>query len=168
MEFIKPNAAFLDEYLAACKESHEHNITEWMPVKLENFEGWKESALLIYDMLDRGERLPVGVPRTSTYWCVEDKRFVGEVQLRPYISADESKTAGHIGYAVRYSMWGNGFGTKLLQFAIEKLREYHVSPIFVACHIDNIASNRLCQKIGFQFVETRTTDCETENVYMLR
>lgn len=33
----------------------------------------------------------------------------GEVQIRPYVSVDEAKAVGHIGYAVRHSMWGKSF-----------------------------------------------------------
>lgn len=167
MEFMKPDGYYLDEYLAACKESYDHNVTEWMPVELDNFEGWKERAIGLYEMLESGEGLPAEIPRMITYWCVENADFVGEVQIRPYLSADEAKAIGHIGYAVRYSMWGKGFGTKLLQFAVDKLHEYSVSPIYIACHIDNISSNKVSRKVGFKLVETRTANGETENLYML-
>ncbi len=53
MEFVKPNATYLDEYLAACKESHDNNITEWMPVELDNFDSWKEQALHLYDIVGK-------------------------------------------------------------------------------------------------------------------
>ena len=109
MEFIKPNAIYFDEYLAACKESHDNNITEWMPVELDDFDGWKERALRLYDMLESGDGLLVGIQRMITYWCIEHNKFVGEVQIRPYVSVDEAKAVGHIGYAVRHSMWGKSF-----------------------------------------------------------
>jgi len=32
MEFIRPEECYLDEYLAACRESIDHNITEWIPI----------------------------------------------------------------------------------------------------------------------------------------
>ena len=167
MAFIKPNEFYLDEYLVACKESYENNVTEWMPVDLDNFVGWKEQALCLYAMLESGERLPVGIPRMITYWCIENDKFIGEVQIRPYITTDEAKVMGHIGYAVRYSMWGKGFGTKLLQFAVEKLRKYNVAPIYIACHVDNIGSNKVSRKLGFEFVEMRTANGEAENLYVL-
>ena len=154
--------------MAVCKESHDNNITEWMPVELDNFDSWKEQALHLYDMLESGDGLPAGIPRMITYWCIEHDKFVGEVQIRPYLSVDEAKAIGHIGYAVRYSMWGQGFGTKLLQFAIDKLHEYKVTPIYIACHIDNIRSNRVISKVGFEFVEVRSINNETENLYVLK
>ena len=167
MEFIKPNGNYLDEYLSACKESYDNGVTEWMPVELDDFDGWKKRALRLYDMLESGDGLPAGIPKMITYWCVEDSKFVGEVQIRPDVTTDQAKTIGHIGYAVRYSMWGKGFGTKLLQFAAEKLREYQVAPIYIACHTGNAASNKVSQKAGFAFVEQRTVNGETENLYVL-
>lgn len=168
MEFIKPNEIYLDEYLAACKESHDNGITEWLPVELDSFDSWKERALQLYEMLESGEGLPTGIPRMLTYWCVENDKFIGEVQIRPYMSLDEAKVVGHIGYAVRYSMWGKGLGTKLLQFAVDKLHEHNVSPIYIACHVDNAGSNRVSKKVGFDFIETRTSGDEKENLYILK
>ena len=167
MEFIKPNENYLDKYLSACKESYDNNVTEWMPVELDDFDSWKERALRLYDMLESGNGLPEGIPKMITYWCIDNNEFVGEVQIRPYMSIDEARVVGHVGYAVRYSMWRKGFGTKLLQFAIDKLHELHIAPIYIVCHTENIGSNKVSQKVGFQFVEKRTTNNEVENLYML-
>lgn len=167
MEIIKPSEKYLDEYLNACKESYDNNIKEWMPVELDNFDGWKARALQLYEMLESGNGLPEGVPRMITYWCVENHKFIGEIQIRPYLSLEEAKKVGHIGYAVRYSMWNKGFGTKLLKFSVDKLREKNVSPIYIACHVDNLGSNRVRQKVGFEFVETRCLGEEKENLYIL-
>ena len=105
MEFIKPNKDYLDEYLSACRESYDNGVTEWMPVELERFESWKEQALQLYEILESGESLPAGIPRMVTYWCVENGKFIGEVQIRPYMSLDDARAIGNIGYAVRYSTW---------------------------------------------------------------
>lgn len=168
MEFIKPNEIFIDEYMSACKESYDNDVTEWMPIELNDFENWKRRALQRYEMLESGVGLPVGIPRMITYWCIEESRFIGEIQIRPFMSLDEAKEIGHIGYAVRYSMWNKGFGTKLLQFAVEKLHEYNVTPIYIACHSGNIGSNKVSKKIGFEFIEIRESNEQKENLYILR
>ena len=63
---------------------------------------------------------------------------------------------------------GRGFGTKLLKYAVEKLHEHNVSPVYIVCHADNIASNRVSQKVGFEFIETRISGEEKENLYVLK
>lgn len=168
MEFIKPSEKYLDEYLDACKESHDNNVTEWMPVEPDNFENWKEKALQLYEMLESGEGLPTGIPRMVTYWCIESGKFIGEIQIRPYITVNEAEAIGHIGYAVRYSMWGKGYGTKILQFAVKKLHEHNITPIYIACHVGNAGSNKVSQKVGFEFLDKRETNGEMENLYILR
>lgn len=132
MKFIKPSAKYIDEYLAACKESIDNNIKEWIPVEEDRFESWKMRALSLYEMLESGNGLPDGVPRMITYWCVEENKFIGEIQIRPYMTLEEAKEIGHIGYAVRYSMWNKGMGTKLLRYAVDKLHEHNVAPIYIA------------------------------------
>lgn len=166
MDFIKPNETYIDEYLLACKESHDHDVKEWTPVEPADFENWKTGAMQRYRMLESGDGLPDGIPRMITYWCVDDERFIGEIQIRPFLTSEEARQMGHIGYAVRYSMWNKGFGTKLLRYGIEKLHERNVSPIYIACHADNLGSNRVAQKAGFELVEKRSMD-EAENVYVL-
>lgn len=168
MEFIKPNTNFLDEYLSACKESLDNHITEWMPVEEADFEAWKRRALSVYRMLESGVGLPAGIPRMETYWCIDGSQFIGEIQIRPFLTAEEAKAVGHIGYAVRYSMWNKGFGTKLLRYAVDKLRDRGVFPIYIACHGDNIGSNKVSQKVGFEFMEARDSDGRTENLYIFR
>lgn len=163
MDFIRPEVLYFDEYLTACRESIDNNITEWIPVELDHFEGWKKSATHIFDTLESGLGLPEGYPRTITRWCIENGHFIGEVQIRPDLTEDEAKDYGHIGYAVRYSRWGCGMGTKLLKYAVELLREKDVCPIYMACHKDNIASNRVAQKVGFSIKEIR----EQVNLYIL-
>ena len=163
MEIIKPEARFFDDYLSACQESVNHNITEWMPVQPDRFESWKENAEGIFEALESGIGLPEGYPRTITRWCVEGDHFLGEIQIRPDLTEELAKSYGHIGYAVRYSRWGGGLGTALLKCAVEMLRECGVRPIYIDCHADNIGSNRVAHKNGFSIFETR----EQENLYIL-
>ena len=168
LKFVKPDTCYFDEYLAACKESYEYGITEWMPVEPERFNAWKQYALAMYQALETGEGLPTGVPRIVTYWAIEENRFVGELQIRPYLTKDEARYMGHIGYAVRYSMWHKGYGTKILLEAISKLQELQVSPIYIACHTSNKVSQKVIQKCGFSYVETSMDGNEEQYVYVLQ
>lgn len=169
MEIIKPSELYFDEYLEACKESYDNNITDWIPVEPDNFENWKCYALQLFEMLESGIGLPEGTPRMITYWCVEGDKFIGEFQIRPYLTEDEAKEIGHIGYAVRYSMWKKGCGSKILRAAVEQLHDFSVSPIYIACHVVNTASNKVAVKNGFQFVEKSRENQtgEEQNVYII-
>ena len=93
MEVLKPAEPFFIEYLNACKESYENNITEWMPFHPEHYDIWKEHILQAYDNCEKGIDLPEGFPRTYTYWCVEDNTFIGEIQIRPFLNKSLVKTS---------------------------------------------------------------------------
>lgn len=54
MYFVKLQEVYLDEYLDACRESFEHNITDWMPVTPDRFDSWRAQALDIFAALESG------------------------------------------------------------------------------------------------------------------
>ncbi|MCI6277557.1 MAG: GNAT family N-acetyltransferase [Clostridium sp.] len=168
MKVIKPNENFFVEYLSACKESYENNITEWMPFNPENYDVWKNKILSVYNDYENGINIPHGYPRTYTYWCIEDDIFIGEIQIRPFLTEAESYKWGHIAYAVRYSKWNNGYGTKLLNAAIKKLQEFNVSNICVVCHAENKSSIRVIEKNGGVFINTLIDEVGIEqNLYSI-
>jgi predicted acetyltransferase len=169
VNIMKPKKEYFDEYLAACKESYDNNIKEWMPFHPDDYEKWKEYILVAYNNYEKGENIPAGMPRTYTYWCIENEKFVGEIQLRPYLTEEEAKNWGHVAYAIRYSKWGKGYGTKLLHIAIEKLQEFGVKDIYIACHQSNNASIRVIEKNQGMFINT-IVDEEgiKQNVYLIK
>lgn len=169
MELIKPKESFFQEYLNACKESYENNITEWMPFDPQNYYIWKEKILKTYDNYENGIDIPNGFPRTYTYWCIEQDIFIGEIQIRPFLNEVESRNWGHVAYAVRYSKWNNGYGTKLLKVAITKLQEFNVSEIYIACHKENISSIKVIEKNGGLYQNSLIDESGIEqNIYLIK
>lgn len=148
MEIIRPEEKYFSEYYQACKESYENQVTEWMPFELDHFDTWKANILDAYARYEEGRDLPAGLPRTVTRWGVEGDTFIGELQVRPYLTEEEAKTWGHVAYAVRHSQWRKGYGTKLLQAALELLRQYQVHNIYLVCHAENQASIHVAQACG--------------------
>lgn len=146
MKVIKPKKEFFEEYLNACKESYENNITEWMPFNPNHFEQWKSCILDVYRDYELGVNIPAGMPRTYTYWCVENDSYIGEIQLRPFLSENEAVTWGHLAYSIRYSKWNQGYGTKLLKKALEISCEFQISDVYVVCRESNIGSVKVIEK----------------------
>lgn len=152
MKMIKPKKELFDDYRKAVVESFENNIEEWKPFNPEEYDSWKDNILKTYEKVEKGEKLPSGVFRTITYWCVEDDEFIGEVQLRPTIKDDEALIYGHISYAIRYSKWGKGHGTKILELALNKAKEEGLNKVNIACHKNNIGSVRVIEKNNAKFL----------------
>ena len=85
------------------------------------------------------------------YWLVDDERdyFIGEICIRHHLNDALSKYGGHIGYGIRYSAWNQGYGTKMLFLALEKVKALGISRALITCDDDNIASAKLAEKCGF-------------------
>lgn len=105
-------------------------------------------------------------------WAIVEKstnNFVGWAGLKLV----KELTNNHIdyydlGYRLIRKYWRQGFATESaiasLTYGFEKLK---LEEIFAAAHLENIASNRILTKIGFQKSGTFTYDSADHNWYKL-
>ena len=163
MEIIKPKKEWFEDYRKAVIESFDNNIDEWKPFNPEDYDSWKENILNTYEKIEKGEHLPEGVFRTITYWCVDKDEFVGEVQLRPSMNEKDALLYGHISYAIAYSKWGKGYGTKILKLILEEAKKLGLKQVYIACHKNNIGSIRVIEKNHGEFISSN--DEYESNVY---
>ncbi len=86
------------------------------------------------------------------YWLAdtESDQFIGQITIRHELTENLCRCGGHIGYGIRYSHWGRGYGTKMLALALEKAKERGLERVLLTCNDDNIASARVMEKNGFQ------------------
>lgn len=74
-----------------------------------------------------------------------------------------------IGYRFIPRYWGKGYATessiKILEFGFNSL---NIDTICGAAEVENIASNKVLQKIGLQFVNEFTYECGLANWYELK
>ena len=80
-----------------------------------------------------------------------------------------------IGYCSGRKFWGNGYMTEALKAFINELVSDGYHEIMIEAMPENIGSNRVIQKAGFELVGTRETPCSvlkpeivTLNTYILR
>jgi len=168
MKVIKPTSAYFDAYYEACKESYDNNITEWMPFDPQNYEQWKSRILEVYNNYETGNNIPEQMPRTYTYWCIENEAFIGEIQVRPFITEAQAKEWGHLSYAIRYAKWNQGYGTKLLTSGLEIAKEFELNKVYIACREDNFGSIRVIEKNKGVFIKKIAEEDGTlNNVYFI-
>lgn len=93
---------------------------------------------------------PDRVP-SDCYWLVDEESgyFIGEIQIRHRLNDALRLRGGHIGYVIRLSEWGKGYGTLMLAFALEKAKERGLESVLCTCNDDNIGSARVMEKNGF-------------------
>ena len=146
IKLIVPN----EEYLRSYKEAYD----EYVENGVSTYFFTDTSACDIFEKFDRyrNERdLPPDRVGSDSYWLVDDEKayFIGEITIRHRLNDALLQRGGHIGYGIRYSEWNRGFGTKMLEMALEKAKEMRISPVLITCNDDNIASAKVMEKNGF-------------------
>ena len=99
----------------------------------------------------RGENLREGYVPYSTYWLVDGGRFIGQTNVRHQLNDHLLQIGGHIGYDIRPSKRGNGYGNKILELALQKAKELGIERALITSDIRNLASRKIIEKNGGVF-----------------
>jgi ribosomal-protein-alanine N-acetyltransferase len=104
-------------------------------------------------------------------WAVIDKAtnaWVGWSGLKYEQRITDGSRYYDVGYRLKRAFWGKGIATETAQACIQYgFEQLNLEVLNAAAHVDNAASNRVLQKVGFQFVETFYYDTELCNWYQL-
>jgi len=87
------------------------------------------------------------VPST-TYWLIDNDKFIGHVNIRHKLNKKLKSIGGHIGFVVRLSHRKKGYGTKILELVIPKAQKLGLKKLLVTCDDNNVASARIIEKNG--------------------
>ena len=109
-----------------------------------------------------------GRSRSVHYWAIDGDRFIGEFQLRLDLTEEVISNIGSIGYAVRVSEWGRGFGSEILKLGLEKAREHGMSEVIFTVNEKNERSIRLIEKTGAVYKDTIEAVNDAEGRHLLR
>ncbi len=114
-------------------------------IHFDNYIKWLEKVMSAH----KKETSPIGVPAT-TYFTVRksDNKIIGTIQLRHDLNDDLLKRGGNIGYGIRPSERGKGYGTKQLSLVLEKAKELGISRVMISCDKANFASANVAIKNG--------------------
>lgn len=92
-----------------------------------------------------GIDLPEGYVPQTLYWLYVNDVPVGYGKLRHYLNANLLEQGGHIGYVIRPSERGKGYGKLILQELLNKAREKQIPEVLLTCETDNIVSRRIIE-----------------------
>jgi predicted acetyltransferase len=95
-----------------------------------------------------GINLPPGHVRSGTFWLVSGGRLIGRSSLRHQLTAELEHEGGHIGYDIRPSERGKGYGTLLLKLTLGRAAGIGLRRVFITCDADNAASAKVIEKNG--------------------
>lgn len=110
----------------------------------QDFDGFLQR--IAYEEQDRA--LAPGRVPGSQFWLLSDGRLLGCSRLRHGLTPELEYEGGHIGYDVRPSARGRGFGTSLLSLTRERAATMGIARVRITCDVDNRASIRVIEKNG--------------------
>lgn len=92
----------------------------------------------------------------STFWLVDGPQFLGRIAIRHRLSPPLEEQGGHIGYAVRRSARGRGYGHAVLQLGLAEAKKLGLSRVLLTCEEGNEPSMRIIEKAGGTLQDTIT------------
>ncbi|TFG47244.1 MAG: GNAT family N-acetyltransferase, partial [Candidatus Brocadiia bacterium] len=84
----------------------------------------------------------------NTYWLICEDRIVGTCNLRHELNDFLKNFGGHVGYSIRPTERGKGYGNLILGLSLEKARDLGIKRVLVTCDDNNIASARVIENNG--------------------
>ena len=167
LQLIKRCPEFVSGYKEYCREMYANGVTYFRPTPPETIdEGWFDRTRPWYDRREQG--LLPGVARSCHYWAVDEGRFIGEFQCRLDFTEKVLNDIGSVGYAVRPSQWGKGYGTEILRQGLDIARSLGMEKVLLTVNEENQTSVHIIEKLGGVFSDTIDAENEAEGKHRLR
>ncbi len=148
LKLILPCEEYLESFYNACIELKDAGITSYALEDPAEYDQWKDTLIGQYADMRNGRNLREGIVPSTTFWLVEDGEFIACGNIRHRLNANLERFGGHIGYYVRCSRWGKGYGTLLLGLLLNEAHKLGIETALLTCGTDNIASARVMEKNG--------------------
>ncbi len=143
---VKPSVEWLEPFMRLVDEVQGER--DFANVAAVRQDGWEPYFARVEGMRAGTLATRSGVPM-STFWLLDDAdEIIGVSGLQHRLTPSLRQFGGHIGYAVRPSARGRGFGTALLAATLAEAREMGIDEVVVTCDADNIPSRRVIERCG--------------------
>jgi predicted acetyltransferase len=96
----------------------------------------------------RGEDLPEGWVPVSTFWLVDGADYIDSVAIRHRLTEFMHRFGVHIGYVIRPSQRGRGYGTLICAGALDEARMLGLDRVVLTCADDNVVSTKIIERSG--------------------
>ncbi len=146
MELIEPSLAFVESCRAALREFEDEGISGFWELfgPLDDAEAYIQRIKQYQHVAG----LPIGLVPASVFWLVDSGEFIGHVSVRHCLNTALERRGGHIGYAIRPSKQGQGYGSQILKCVLPCVRTLGIRKALVTCDKDNLASRKIIEKNG--------------------
>jgi predicted acetyltransferase len=138
-----PSAHFRAEFLDMAADFAAHGESRYVGASQDFEDFLRRIASEEHERVLAPGRVP-----GSQYWLVSDGRLLGCSRLRYWLTPELAYEGGHVGYDIRPSARGCGFGTILLSLTKERAAAMGIARLRITCDVDNKASIRVIEKNG--------------------
>jgi predicted acetyltransferase len=125
-------------------------------------------AVVLCGAHKKGEALQEGLVPASTYWLMKKGRMLGSINLRHELNDFLRNVGGHVGYSIRPSERGKGYGYCMLRLLFEEARNLNLKKLLITCNAENAASRALIEKAGGVFEVEKRVDYPGEGECLFR
>ena len=96
-----------------------------------------------------GKGIPENWVPASTYFLLNDEgQICGAVNIRHRLTEKVRIEGRHIGYGIRPSVRNQGYGTKILELALDKVSKMGIKKVLVTCGKENVHSAKVIENNG--------------------
>ena len=152
VKLVRPNTRYRRSYFSALREYIRSGKN---PRELAILQMTPQDAMKDFPRLARrirgfaqGRDLPKGFIPSSTFWLVEATKYLGWLNIRHRFTPLLRHEMGLIGYEIRPSERGKGYGTLILKLALPKARKIGLRKMLVTCDSGNYISRKVIEKNG--------------------
>ena len=96
----------------------------------------------------RGLSLEKGHVTQTTYWFKRESYPIGIIKLRHELNDNLRKQGGHIGYSIRPSERGKGYGKPMLQAVLVPAKALGLERVLLTVFDSNLASRKMVEGCG--------------------
>ena len=167
LALIKRCPEYVCGYREYCQEAYDNHVIYFRPTDPKRIDSeWFDRTKDWYDKKEAGQ-IP-GQPISFHYWAVDGERFIGEFQLRTEFTQELMSGIGSIGYAVRVSEQGKGYGTEILKQGLRIAKKHGMNRVLLNINAENLVSIHVCEKLGGKLMDEIRSYNDAEGAHLMR
>lgn len=154
LRLINPSADLRDEHAAMMLEWRATG-EQLVPYSL-NYYSHKDFSDYMQRLHNssRGVGLPAGFVAWSTFWLTDAKNtLLGCLDIRHQLNEQLLQEGGHIGFGIRPSRRGRGYGATLLRLGLREAQKIGLQQVLLTCDKTNVGSKKIILANGGAFYE---------------
>ncbi|MHB1392498.1 MAG: GNAT family N-acetyltransferase [Clostridia bacterium] len=108
----------------------------------------------------KGINLPPGYVPQTIYWLYIDSKPVGIGKFRHYLNDALRVHGGHIGYCIRPTERGKGYGSIILRELLKEAKAKAFDEALITCDATNIPSRRVIEGNNGELESIKEGECK--------